>query len=120
MGGRIASQLAARGDLPVGALLFLGYPLHGAGDKERLRDGHLYEITLPMLFFAGTRDPLRDAEKLQSVLTRLNAPWSLETIEGGDHSFHVPKKAGRRDEEIFSGIVKRTADWLDGLSDSTR
>ncbi len=112
MGGRIASQMVASGLLPASRLIFLGYPLHPAGSKEKLRDAHLYKIAIPMLFFAGTRDPLCDLTLLKSVLKKLAHPWDLYTIEGGDHSFHVPKSSGLKEEEIFSSIVNKTLKWL--------
>lgn len=113
MGGRIASQMAAEGKLPVERLIFLGYPLHPAGQKDKLRDGHLYDIGVPMLFFAGTRDPLCDLDLLKKVLPSLKAPWKLEIIEGGDHSFNVPKSAGMGAEEVFSLILERMLRWMD-------
>ena len=112
MGGRVASQMVADGLLPVDRLIFLGYPLHPAGDKEKLRDSHLYRIQVPMLFFAGTRDPLCDIEKLKDVLQQLKAPWKLFVIEGGDHSFHVPKVFHKTEEEIFAQIVQKSLEWL--------
>jgi uncharacterized protein len=112
LGGRMASMLAAEGRLPVDGLIFLGYPLHPLDNKEKLRDEHLYLIRVPMLFFAGTRDPLCDLGKLTPVLQRLEAPWDLHTVEGGDHSFHVPKSAGISEEEIHDRIVKKSAGWL--------
>jgi uncharacterized protein len=112
MGGRIASQMVAQGSLPVDRLIFLGYPLHPAGDKEKLRDAHLYRINVPMLFFAGTRDPLCDMNLLQGVLHRLQAPWDLYTIEGGDHSFHVPKSTGFTESAVYERIVTKTLGWL--------
>ena len=57
LGGRIASQAVASGRLPVQGLIFYGYPLHPPGHPEKLRDAHLYALSLPMLFFEGTRDP---------------------------------------------------------------
>src|SRR5262249_41230394 len=56
MGGRIASQVASKGVEGVGALVFLGYPLHPPGKPEQLRSKHLPDIGLPMLFVQGTRD----------------------------------------------------------------
>ena len=112
MGGRVASQMAADGLLPVDRLIFLGYPLHPAGDKEKLRDSHLYRIQAPMLFFAGTRDPLCALEKLKDVLHQLKASWQLFVIEGGDHSFHVPKSFHKTEEEIFSQIAQKSLEWL--------
>jgi uncharacterized protein len=117
MGGRIASQMVADGLLPVSGLIFLGYPLHPADDKERLRDAHLYSIQVPMLFFAGTRDPLCDPAKLATVLPRLKAPYTLHTVEGGDHSFHRLKSQGITDEKTHAEILKRSVEWLGRLPD---
>lgn len=113
MGGRIASQMAARKMLPVEGLIFLGYPLHPAGDQSKIRDAHLYNVEVPMLFFAGTRDRLCDLVLLQTVMAKLSAPWTLDIIEGGDHSFHVPKVMGIAESDIYSRIVKTAALWLE-------
>ncbi len=112
MGGRIAAQMVANGILQVDRLIFLGYPLHPANNKETLRDTHLYRIKIPMLFFAGTRDPLCDLGRLQTVLKKLQGAWDLYTIEGGDHSFHVPKSMGTTDEEIYQKIIEKSVTWL--------
>jgi uncharacterized protein len=113
MGGRIASQMAAEKKLPVEGLIFLGYPLHPAGDPSRIRDAHLYRIEVPMLFFAGTRDSLCNLGKLQAVLDKLPAPWKLDILEGGDHSFHLPKAMGISESDVFDRIVNTTTQWLD-------
>jgi predicted alpha/beta-hydrolase family hydrolase len=113
MGGRIASQLASDGRLPAEKLIFLGYPLHPPGNKEKLRDSHLYPIKIPMLFYAGTRDSLCNLEKLTEVLNKLQAPWSLEIIEGGDHSFRTPKSMRLSEPEIYSLILDKAIQWLD-------
>ncbi|MCG6917006.1 MAG: dienelactone hydrolase family protein [Deltaproteobacteria bacterium] len=112
LGGRVASQMAAEGILPAEGMIFLGYPLHPPGKKEKLRDAHLYRINIPMLFFAGTRDSLCDLELLRSVLGRLAVPWQLETIEGADHSFRVPKSAGVTADEIHQSITDKASRWL--------
>ena len=112
MGGRIASQMAADGLIPAKALVFLGYPLHPPSKKDQLRDAHLYRISVPMLFFAGTRDALCDINLLQSVLNRLQAAWKLETIEGGDHSFALPKSFRASEEDVHERILQRTLSWL--------
>jgi uncharacterized protein len=113
MGGRIASQMAAEKKLPVEGLIFLGYPLHPAGDPSRIRDAHLYRIEVPMLFFAGTRDSLCNLGKLQAVLDKLSAPRKLDVIEGGDHSFHLPKAMGISESDIYDHIVNTSTQWLD-------
>jgi len=112
MGGRIASQMAADGLVSPKALVFLGYPLHPPGRKEQLRDAHLYRINIPMLFFAGTRDALCDLELLKPVVSRLKAPTDLEVIEGGDHSFVLPKSFKVSEQEVCDRILKRTIAWL--------
>ena len=101
MGGRIASQMATDGLISPKALVFLGYPLHPPGNKEQLRDAHLYRINIPMLFFAGTRDALCDLELLKPVVKRLNASTELEVIEGGDHSFVLPKSFKISEQEVL-------------------
>ena len=114
MGGRIASQLAAAGILAFERLIFLGYPLHSPGKKDRLQDSHLYRISVPMFFFAGTKDRLCDLQILNQVLSKLIASWELETIEGGDHSFHVPKSYAVDPTEVYELIVCKTVEWLGG------
>jgi uncharacterized protein len=112
MGGRIASQMAADSLISPRALVLLGYPLHPPGKKEQLRDAHLYRINIPMLFFAGTRDALCDLELLKPVVNRLKAPADLEVVEGGDHSFVLPKSFQTPEETVYERILQRTADWL--------
>ena len=112
MGGRVASQMVADGQMDADRLVFLGYPLHAPGRKDKLRDAHLYRINIPILFFAGTRDPLCDLALLKGVLEKLPSPWSLETIEGGDHSFVLPKSAKTTQEEIYGQILEKMINWL--------
>ncbi len=112
MGGRIASEMAAEGILPVNRLIFLGYPLHPAGKSENLRDAHLYGIQVPMLFFAGTRDQLCDMQKLQTVLKKVTTPAELYVIEGGDHSFKTPRSLRRTEEDVFADISRKSVEWL--------
>lgn len=116
MGGRVASQMVAEKRLPVDGLIFLGYPLHPAGDQLKTRDAHLYKIKIPMLFFSGTRDSLCDMDKLQTVLEKLSAPWELKIIEGGDHSFHIPKSIKITASEVYDRIVRTTGEWIKELS----
>lgn len=112
MGGRVASQMAAEGLLPVSKLVFLGYPLHAPGKKDQLRDAHLYTIPIPMLFLAGTRDTLCDLNILKTVLDCLKAPWDLEVIDGGDHSFRVPKSNPVSQVDTHAQILLAVLGWL--------
>lgn len=111
MGGRIASHIAASGTACQG-LVFLGYPLHPPGRPDRLRDAHLYEIEVPMLFVEGTRDPFCPLETLDGVRARLEAANDLVVIDDGDHSFRVRKSSGRSNDEALSEVVGRVKDWV--------
>jgi len=114
LGGRAASMASAVGRLSVDRLVFFGYPLHPPGRKDKLRDAHLYGIEVPMLFFVGTRDPLCDLSLLHRVLDRLNSPYDLEIVSGGDHSFHMLKSSGLAPDEVWGRLARRTAAWLEG------
>lgn len=113
MGGRIASYLAAAG-APVRGLLLLGYPLHPAGKPDQLRADHLPGVPVPMLFVQGTRDPLCDLARLAPVLAKTPRA-TLHAIEGGDHSFRLPRRAGRPDADVWAEIVEVAATWLRAL-----
>ena len=115
MGGRMASHLAAQGE-DVAGLLFLGYPLHPPGKVEQLRVAHLPKIRVPMLFFVGTRDPLCRLDLLQETCKQLRAPAVLHVIDGGDHSFAVPKRTGRDARDVCAEIVRVSAEWLANLT----
>ena len=112
LGGRIASKAVADGAIVPDHLIFLGYPLHAPGKKENLRDTHLYDITVPMLFFEGTRDPFCDLNLLAGVLDRLTSPWELEIIKGGDHSFNLPKSDPRQDTDVHNQVITKCQEWL--------
>jgi len=112
MGGRVAAQMSADGLLKPERLVFFGYPLHAPGKKDQPRDAHLYQIKIPMLFFAGTRDPFCDLATMKEVLGRLDASWDLETIDGGDHSFDLPKSAETSQQEVYDRILSKTIEWL--------
>lgn len=115
LGGRIAAQAVSEGKIDPAALIFLGYPLHAPGKKERLRDAHLYKIDVPMLFFEGTRDPFCDLGKLEGVFEKLSCPRELEIIEGADHSFNLPKADPRSHMEVHRQVVDRCRGWLQSL-----
>jgi len=117
MGGRIASQMVAADQMTVEALIFLGYPLHAPGRTDKLRDSHLYEIKIPMLFFAGTRDPLCNMEKLREVLDHLPDQCDLEIVKGGDHSFKLPKSSSGSPETVHRQVVDKCRQWLEPIAE---
>lgn len=106
MGGRVASYIA--GDAPgVSGLVFLGYPLHPPGKTAQLRDEHLYELKLPMLFISGTKDTFARRDLLENVVAKIGANATLVWMEGGDHSL----KRGRNDRESLGLAIDTIAKW---------
>lgn len=114
MGGRAASMLAADG-YDADGLLLLAYPLHPAGQPEKLRDAHLPAIKMPVLCVNGTRDALCTKSIMDDVLTRVGDNWTMRWEEGADHSFHVLKSSGRTDAEVMRGIATAAAEWAGAL-----
>ena len=111
MGGRITSQLLSKEpDLPVQGIAFVGFPLHQPTKPGRARAAHLFDVVQPMLFVQGTRDALADLALMQEVTSELGPKAVLHVVDGGDHSFGVPKKSGRSaadvQEEIARAIVE--------------
>jgi len=110
MGGRVATMLAAEGFACDGLLLF-AYPLHPAGQPQKLRDAHLPEIRVPVLCFNGTRDALCRRDLMEKVLEKTRG-WTMHWLEGADHSFHVLKSSGRTDGEVLAEVEEASAKWL--------
>jgi predicted alpha/beta-hydrolase family hydrolase len=107
MGGRIASHVAAQGVDGINGLVFLGYPLHPPGKPAQRRDAHLPQIMAPMLFVQGTRDAFGTAADIESLLPSLRHA-TLHAVDGGDHSFKVPKSKG----DAIDGIMDAVQRWI--------
>jgi len=103
MGGRVASMLAADGFACDGLLLF-AYPLHPAGQPEKLRDAHLPRIKVPVLCFNGTRDALCRRDLMERALTTVKTRWDMHWIEGADHSL--------KGEKVMAEMGDAVARWL--------
>jgi len=116
MGGRAASMLAADGFACAGLLLF-AYPLHPAGQPDKLRAAHLAQIKVPVLCFNGTRDALCRRELMEK---HVPSDWSMHWLEGADHSFHVLKSSGRTDPDILAEVGSVTGAWLKAMLASRR
>lgn len=114
LGGRIAAHMTAEGLIDPDGLVFLGYPLHPMGEPEKARADHFAKIKAPMLFFAGTRDPFCNLLLLKKVFGTLDLDMNsrLEVVDGGDHSFEVPKSLYLPTEDIYRHILKKTLQWL--------
>jgi hypothetical protein len=114
MGGRAASVLAA-GGFPCEGLLLLAYPLHPAGQPEKLRDAHLPSISAPVLCVNGTRDALCRRDLMDGVVARLGSNWTMHWLEGADHSFHVLKSSGTTDAAVLLEVGEVASTWLSGV-----
>jgi predicted alpha/beta-hydrolase family hydrolase len=115
LGGRIASQVAASGIDDLAGLVFLGYPLHPPGKPDRLRSEHLSLIRAPMLFVQGSRDPFGSPAELRPVIESLEAPAAIHAVEGGDHSFTVPKSSPVSQEQVFRSAQDQIVRWIASL-----
>lgn len=100
MGGRAASMLAAD-DFPCLGLLLFAYPLHPAGQPDKLRVEHLAKIRKPVLCFNGTRDALCRRDLMEK---HVPAAWNMQWLEGADHSL---KRAAD-----LETIARETKKWL--------
>jgi predicted alpha/beta-hydrolase family hydrolase len=103
MGGRVASMLAADGFDCDGLLLF-AYPLHPAGQPEKLRDAHLPRIKVPVLCFNGTRDKLCQRDLMERALQTVQTQWDMHWIEGADHSL--------KGDKLVAQIGDAAAAWI--------
>ncbi len=112
MGGRIASQVAASGADDLAGLVLLGYPLHPPGRPDRLRSAHLPDVKAPMLFVQGSRDAFGTPTELQPIINQPAPTADLFVVEGGDHSFKVPKSAGVNQLDVYRAIQDRIGTWL--------
>lgn len=112
MGGRIASQIAARDAGGLAGLVLFGYPLHPPGRPDKLRTNHLSGINVPMLFVQGSRDGFGTPHELQPFLGNLKPRVKLYVVEGGDHSFKVLKSSRFTQQEVYEAIYDQVAHWL--------
>jgi predicted alpha/beta-hydrolase family hydrolase len=110
-GARVAAKLATA-RLPIGGLVFLGYPLHPQDRKEKIEADSLYRITAPMLFLQGTRDRRCDVDTLRKTLGRVGAPTTLQVFEDADKDFKIPKRSQRTDEEVRGELYNSLRGWL--------
>jgi hypothetical protein len=113
-GGRMTSQAQAESSLSgVRGLVFLGFPLHPPGRPSDERGRHLFDVQVPMLFLQGARDDFASLALLRPLIERLGERATLALIENADHSFHVPARAGRSNEEVFAGMLELLAAWIE-------
>jgi predicted alpha/beta-hydrolase family hydrolase len=116
MGGRMTSLLIAEeGAARVRGLVFFGFPLHASGKPSDERGAHLASVETPLLFLQGARDKLADLDLLKPLVKKLGRRARVHEVPDADHSFHVPKRSGRTDEDVILELARTTAEWIDGL-----
>lgn len=112
-GGRMTSTAAAQKELVgIRGLIFLGFPLHAPKRQGTERADHLSDVLLPMLFLQGTRDALADLSLLGPIVRKLGPSASLHVIDDGDHSFKVPKRAGREMSDVMDELADTIVEWI--------
>ena len=116
-GGRMTSSAQASAPLPgVRGLVFLGFPLHPPGRPGDERAKHLSQVHIPMLFLQGTRDDFADLKLLQPLVQRLGGLAMLHLVRDGNHSFKLPKRAGKTDTEVMAELVDAIVEWTARLT----
>ena len=118
-GGRMTSQAQALEPLRgVRGLVFLGFPLHPAGNPGIERADHLGHVQIPMLFVSGSRDALAEIERLKSVVEDLRDRATQHVVDQADHGLRVPAKSGRTSEEAQGEALDAVAEWMAALATS--
>jgi predicted alpha/beta-hydrolase family hydrolase len=112
-------MLAAEG-FECDGLLIAAYPLHPAGEPDKLRDAHLAAIRCPVLCLNGTRDALCRRDLMEAVLKKVTTKWHMHWLEGADHSFRVLKSSGRTEAQIDAEVGEVARSWLTSVSGAAR
>ena len=111
MGGRIGTYLVAEGDQASGLILY-AYPLHPPGKPEKLRIDQFGDISIPMLFFQGTRDALARTELFDKYIRSLSNA-EVELLEGASHG---TKGGGWTPESMADRLTADTTRWIAAIS----
>jgi predicted alpha/beta-hydrolase family hydrolase len=111
LGARVAAGLVAD-RLHADGLFLLGFPLHAQDKPDKVDAEVLYRATSPMLFVQGTRDRRCESAALHNALRRVGAPIELYDVQDADSSFHVPKKSGRTESQIFTEVFGVLSNWI--------
>jgi uncharacterized protein len=120
LGGRMTSSAASTRPLDrVRGLVFLGFPLHPPGQPGIGRAAHLQAVDIPMLFLQGTRDGFARLELITDVTNHLKPRSTLYLVEGADHSFGVPRKSNRTQQQVLEELARVVRQWGRALLDGT-
>jgi predicted alpha/beta-hydrolase family hydrolase len=111
---RAAGAQAPGVPLIAGGKSFGGRMTSTAQSQEPLPD-HLDGVRVPMLFLQGERDEFAEPLLLRQVVRRLGERATLHLVKSGDHSFNVPKRAGRSADDVRAEVCDTFVQWADGL-----
>lgn len=115
LGGRMASHLAAAGDMladSLSGLVLFGYPLHPPGKPESLRVAHLPSIHVPVFIAQGERDPFGSPLELAPHFGQVPGPVTVHAVPQGGHSLETPKRGGIPMDEVFADVCGHAARWM--------
>lgn len=117
MGGRYCSLIVGDEEVPVPALglLLLGYPLHPAGQPDRLRVDHFPRLRMPCLFVSGTRDSLAGRDALAKAAKAIKGKVTFHWLESADHGYRPLKASGRTLPDVVAEVAKVSVDWVTKL-----
>jgi predicted alpha/beta-hydrolase family hydrolase len=110
MGGRIASQVAAK-EAGIDALALFAYPLHPPWNRSQRRDLHFPDIKCPTLFCSGTRDEFATPDELSTTTAAVEGAY-IKLLDGADHGFNTLKRSGRTREQVWEEAVAEMIRWL--------
>jgi predicted alpha/beta-hydrolase family hydrolase len=117
MGGRYCSLIVGDEEVPVPALglLLLGYPLHPAGQPDRLRVEHFPRLRVPCLFVSGTRDSLAGRDALTQAAKAIKGKVAFHWLESADHGYRPLKASGRTLSDVVAEVAEVSVDWITEL-----
>jgi hypothetical protein len=117
MGGRYCSLIVGDEEVPVPALglLLLGYPLHPAGQPDRLRVEHFPRLRVPCLFVSGTRDSLAGRDALTQAAKAIKGQVAFHWLESADHGYRPLKASGRTLSDVVAEVAEVSVDWITEL-----
>ena len=117
MGGRYCSLIVGDEEVPVPALglLLLGYPLHPAGQPDRLRVEHFPRLRVPCLFVSGTRDSLAGRDALTQAAKAIKGMVAFHWLESADHGYRPLKASGRTLSDVVAEVAEASVDWITEL-----
>lgn len=111
MGGRMASMLAA--ELPVKAVMCLGYPFHAPGKPDKVRIDHFADVQAPVLILQGERDPFGKNAEVSGYQLPDNV--QVQWLPDGDHDLKPRKASGLTHEDNLRDTLERMTQFLTNI-----